>query len=111
MEKCTFCVQRLQEGKLEAKKQQDPSIIRNIQTACSQACPTNAITFGNYNDSQSDIWKIRHVDQADRNFYVLDQLHTLPNINYLAKIRNTDRHVGVEKEGQHGQVSDEKPHT
>lgn len=111
MEKCTFCVQRLQAGKLEAKKLGDPTVIRNIETACSQACPTDAITFGNVNDRESNVYKIRNVEQVNRNFYVLDQLHTLPNINYLAKIRNTDRQVGVEKEGQHGQVHDQKEHS
>ena len=103
MEKCSFCVQRLQEVKLEAKKQQDPTIVRNLQTACSQACPTNAISFGNFNDSQSEVYKIRKQEQVDRNFYVLDQLHVLPNVSYLAKIRNTDRHVGVPQE-KHGNV-------
>jgi len=98
MEKCSFCVQRLQEVKLEAKKQQDPSLVKNIKTACSQACPTNAISFGNYNDKESDVYKIRHEEQANRNFYVLEQLHVLPNVSYLAKIRNTDRHVGVVEE-------------
>ena len=94
MEKCSFCVQRLQDGKLEAKKQGNASLVRNLQTACSQACPTNAITFGNVNDKKSDVYKIRNVDQTNRSFYVLEQLHTLSNINYLAKVRNTDREIG-----------------
>lgn len=98
MEKCSFCVQRLQDGKLEAKKTQNPAVVRNLKTACAQACPTNAITFGNVNDSKSDVFKIRNVEQTDRSFYVLQQLHTLPNINYLAKIRNTDRNIGVMEE-------------
>ena len=100
MEKCSFCAQRLQEGKLEAKKMEDPSIVRNLKTACSQACPTNAITFGNVNDTASDILKVRSDD--NRNFYVLEQLHILPNVSYLAKIRNTDREVGMAEEG-HGE--------
>lgn len=99
MEKCSFCVQRLQDGKLEAKKNQNPALVRNLKTACAQACPTNAITFGNVNDSKSEVFKIRNVEQTDRSFYVLQQLHTLPNINYLAKIRNTDRHIGNEEVG------------
>ena len=110
MEKCSFCVQRLQESKLEAKKQQDPTMVRNVKTACSQACPTNAISFGNYNDKQSDVYKIRQEEQTNRNFYVLEQLHVLPNVSYLAKIRNTDRHIGVEEEGQHSQLAEEKTH-
>jgi len=46
IEKCSFCVQRLQETKLEAKKQQDPKLVRNVKVACMQACPTHAISFG-----------------------------------------------------------------
>ncbi len=99
IEKCSFCVQRLQDSKLEAKKQQDPSIVRNVKTACMQACPTHAISFGNVNDKESEVSKAR-ADQH-RNFYVLEQLHVLPNVSYLAKIRNTDRHVGVVEE-HHG---------
>ncbi|MFZ1530475.1 MAG: TAT-variant-translocated molybdopterin oxidoreductase [Ferruginibacter sp.] len=93
IEKCSFCVQRLQEKKLEAKKSEDPSVVRNVKTACMQACPTNAISFGNVNDKESDVYKIRNVEQKDRSFYVMEQLHALPNVSYLAKIRNTDRKV------------------
>ena len=101
MEKCSFCVQRLQENKLEAKKNQDSSMVRNVQTACSQACPTGAITFGNVNDKESDIYKVRNEEQENRNFYVLEHLHVLPNVSYLAKVRNTDRKVGVSEEAEH----------
>jgi MoCo/4Fe-4S cofactor protein with predicted Tat translocation signal len=91
IEKCSFCVQRLQETKLNAKKAQDPALVRNVKTACMQACPTNAISFGNVNDKESDVYKIRHVEQKHRSFYVMEQLHTLPNVSYLAKIKNTDK--------------------
>ncbi|MBA2250244.1 MAG: 4Fe-4S dicluster domain-containing protein, partial [Chitinophagaceae bacterium] len=94
MEKCSFCVQRLQEGKLNAKKAGRPVIDGEIQTACMQACPTNAIIFGNVNDKQSKVSKIRNVEQKERTFYVLEQLHVLSNVNYLAKVRNTERAVG-----------------
>jgi molybdopterin-containing oxidoreductase family iron-sulfur binding subunit len=94
MEKCTFCVQRLQEGKLNAKKEGRPLRDQEVKTACMQACPTNAINFGNVNDPDSQIFKIRHKEQANRKFYSLEQLHTLSNVNYLTKIRNTDREVG-----------------
>jgi molybdopterin-containing oxidoreductase family iron-sulfur binding subunit len=106
IEKCSFCVQRLQETKLEAKKQQDPKLVRNVKTACMQACPTNAISFGNVNDKESDVYKIRNVEQKHRSFYVMEQLHVLPNVNYLAKVRNTDRHIGVE-EGHGGEEKKE----
>ena len=54
-----------------------------------QACPTDAIVFGNVNDKESRVAKIREENEL-RTFYVIEQLHTLPNVNYLAKIRNTD---------------------
>ena len=98
IEKCSFCVQRLQASKLVAKKAEDPTLVRNVKTACMQACPTHAISFGNVNDKESDVYKIRFVDQKHRNFYVLEQLHVLPNVSYLAKIKNSDRHVTNEKE-------------
>lgn len=94
MEKCTFCVQRLQDGKLHAKKENRPLKDGEVKTACMQACPTHAISFGNVNDKESVVSKIRYEDQVNRKFYVLEQLHTLSNVNYLAKIRNTEREVG-----------------
>ena len=101
IEKCSFCVQRLQDSKLEAKKQQDPGLVRNVKVACAQACPSNAIHFGNVNDKDSDVYKIRNVEQVNRNFYVLEQLHILPNVSYLAKVRNTDRVVNNGNEVEH----------
>lgn len=98
IEKCSFCVQRLQASKLVAKKAEDPTLVRNVKTACMQACPTHAISFGNVNDKESDVYKIRFEEQKHRNFYVLEQLHVLPNVSYLAKIKNTDRHITNEKE-------------
>jgi molybdopterin-containing oxidoreductase family iron-sulfur binding subunit len=95
IEKCSFCVQRLQEHKLEAKKAEDPTLIRNVKTACMQACPTHAISFSNVNDRESDVAKLRKDDH--RTFYVLEQLHVLPNVSYQVKIKNTDRHVTNEK--------------
>ena len=110
MEKCSFCVQRLQDSKLEAKKQQDPTLVRNVKTACMQACPTNAISFGNVNDKESEVYKIRNVEQVNRNFYVLEQLHVLPNVSYLAKIRNTERNLGTEEEFKEEAKHVEKAH-
>lgn len=97
IEKCSFCVQRLQDAKLQAKKEKDPSIIRDIKTACMQACSTDAIVFGNVNDKESRVYKLRNVDQKRRTYYALEMIHVLPNVSYLAKIRNTDRPVGVQK--------------
>ena len=98
MEKCSFCVQRLQEGKLNAKKENRTlKDMVDIKTACQQACPTEAIVFGDTRDRESRIAKTRE-DNEQRVFYALEELHVLPNVNYLAKIRNTETIAGVEKE-------------
>ena len=94
MEKCTLCLQRLQEGKLNAKKEDRVLKDQEVKTACMQACPTHAIEFGNVNDKESKIARLRSEEQKNRKFYVLEQLHVLPNVNYLTKVRNTEREVG-----------------
>ena len=94
MEKCSFCVQRLQEAKLESKKLGEPLKDGVARTACQQSCPTNAILFGNVNDSNSAISHLRKHEQKERTYYVLEEIHTLPNVNYLSKVRNTDAIIG-----------------
>jgi molybdopterin-containing oxidoreductase family iron-sulfur binding subunit len=102
MEKCTFCVQRLQEGKLKAKKENRPlKDMEDVRTACQQACPTNAIVFGNVNDSKSNISTTR-ASNPHRLYYALEELHVLPNVNYLAKVRNAEKVNGVEEEEKAG---------
>lgn len=101
IEKCSFCVQRLQEGKLTAKKENRVLADSDVKTACQQACPARAIEFGNVNNAQSAINTLRK-DTLNRSFYVLEPIHTLPNINYLAKIRNTDKLTM--QEGQHNKI-------
>ena len=98
MEKCTFCVQRLQDAKLTAKKDGRPLGDGEAKTACQQACPTDAIVFGNVNDTNSAIFKLRAHEQKERLYYVLETIHTLPNINYLAKVRNTESIVAGSEE-------------
>ncbi len=97
IEKCSFCVQRLQEAKLKAKRESRPMVDTDIKVACQQACPTNAINFGNANDKHSAITKVR-VENPNRQFYVLEQLHVLPNVTYLAKVRNTEEAHEAKKE-------------
>jgi Fe-S-cluster-containing dehydrogenase component len=100
IEKCSFCVQRLQEGKLKAKKDSRPLSDSDVKVACQQACPTNAITFGNANSKESAITMVRK-DNPNRQFYVLEQLHVLPGVTYLAKVRNADEeHAGKEAQGE-----------
>jgi MoCo/4Fe-4S cofactor protein with predicted Tat translocation signal len=89
MEKCSFCVQRLQDGKLRAKKESRVLEDGDVKTACQQACPTQAIQFGNINNSKSAIVKARQ-ENEQRLYHVLEELHVLPNITYLAKVRNTE---------------------
>lgn len=109
IEKCSFCVQRLQSAKLKAKKEDRMLQDGDAKTACQTACPTNAIVFGNAYDKNSAISKVRD-ENKQRSFHVLEQLHVLPNISYMAKIRNTDEidphwgsdHGGGHKEAAHG---------
>jgi molybdopterin-containing oxidoreductase family iron-sulfur binding subunit len=92
IEKCSFCVQRLQAAKLEAKKDSRPMVDADVKVACQQACPTHAISFGNANDKHSAITMVR-AENPNRNFTVLEQLHVLPNVTYLAKVRNDNAKV------------------
>ncbi len=88
MEKCTFCVQRQQEGKLNAKKENRKLEDSDTYVACANACPADAIVFGNVNNASSAINKVRN-EGKNRIYFSLEQIHTLPNINYLAKVRNS----------------------
>jgi MoCo/4Fe-4S cofactor protein with predicted Tat translocation signal len=98
MEKCTFCVQKLQAAKLDAKKENRMLKGDDVKTACQTACPTNAIVFGNAHDKESSVNKVREANKQ-RSFYVLEQLHVLPNITYLAKVRNTDEVIESKHHG------------
>lgn len=89
IEKCSFCIQKLQAAKLEAKKEDRVLADGDAKTACQTACPTNAIVFGNAHDKESALTKVR-TENPQRRFAVLEQLHVLPNVTYLAKVRNTD---------------------
>lgn len=85
IEKCTFCVQRIQAGKLEAKKQGRKIKDGDIVTACASACPTGAITFGNLNDKKSAVHSLTN---SERSYRVLEEFYTESNVTYLAKIHN-----------------------
>lgn len=85
VEKCSFCVQRIQEKKQEAKLGQRKVYDGEIQTACSQSCPGDAIVFGDLNNPESRISKL-FADK--RNYHLLEELHTLPSVGYLTKVRN-----------------------
>lgn len=85
MEKCSMCVQRIQAGKLSAKKNGERPKDGSIKTACQQACPTNAITFGDFNDTTS---QVRSAWNNDRKYQLLEEVGTQPSVFYLTKIRN-----------------------
>jgi molybdopterin-containing oxidoreductase family iron-sulfur binding subunit len=97
MEKCSMCIQRIQAGKLEAKKERRRPIDGEIQTACSQSCPTDAITFGDMNDESSAISKLLTNERKGRAFGVIEEINVKPNISYLVKIRNKDEAVKKEE--------------
>jgi anaerobic selenocysteine-containing dehydrogenase/Fe-S-cluster-containing dehydrogenase component len=85
MEKCTFCVQRIVDAKDAAKDEGRLVIDGEIQPACVQSCPTEALVFGNLNDKNSKVSKLHH---ADRSYKILDHhINTQPAISYLEDIR------------------------
>jgi molybdopterin-containing oxidoreductase family iron-sulfur binding subunit len=102
MEKCTFCVQRTQAAKLKAKKENRILADGDAKSACQQACAANAIVFGNAKDTTSQVTRIRE-ENKQRSFYVIEHLHTLPNITYLEKVRNTDELIETEEEKMKGE--------
>jgi Fe-S-cluster-containing dehydrogenase component len=86
MEKCSFCVQRIMEARSDAIRDGKELKGSDIVTACQQACPASAITFGDANDPNSDIAKLR---KHDLSYHVLEELNVRPNVTYIAKLRNT----------------------
>ena len=87
MEKCSMCVQRIQEGKLNAKKAGTKVPDGAVVTACAEACPTNAIQFGDLNDKQSHV---AAVSENNRAYHALEEIGVQPNIFYMTKVRNTE---------------------
>jgi molybdopterin-containing oxidoreductase family iron-sulfur binding subunit len=98
MEKCSFCVHRIRRESRKARSEGHEIVDGAIQTACSSACPTTALNFGNFNDPNSKVSKMRD-DQ--RHYTLLDQFATDPNVIYLAQI-DADKKVGVGEAATHG---------
>ncbi len=90
MEKCSYCVQRISAAKIEADKDNRAIADGEIVTACQQACPASAITFGNINDKGSRVAKL-HCDE--RSYQVLADLNTRPRTKYVAAVLNVNREL------------------
>ncbi len=87
MEKCSMCIQRIQEGKLQANREEKVLKDGDIRLACEQSCPTQAIIFGDLNDSESRASKL---NQDGRFYHVLEELNVRPVVGYLTKVRNKE---------------------
>ncbi len=87
IEKCSFCIQRIQEKKLTAKLDKRKLEDGEVKTACQQACPADAIVFGDLNDPKS---KVSQYYKDPRNYHLLEELHTLPSVGYLTKVTHTE---------------------
>lgn len=92
MEKCTMCVQRIQDGKLQSKKESRRPADGEIKTACMQTCPTDAITFGDGNNNQS---KVTGMFAEERSYWLLEELNVQPSVFYQTKIWNREETAGA----------------
>jgi Fe-S-cluster-containing dehydrogenase component len=110
MEKCSFCVQRIQAGKLQAKMENRQLKDGDIQTACSASCPADAIVFGDMNDPKSEISKLM---KNQRSYTMLDEYNVQSSVSYMTQLRNVDgEKLGLDdpKDGGHGHDHKEEKH-
>jgi MoCo/4Fe-4S cofactor protein with predicted Tat translocation signal len=96
MEKCTYCVQRVNRARIEAKKENRRVRDGEVVTACQQACPSNAIIFGDINDPESQVAQLKTLPH---DYSVLGHIGTRPRTTYLARLTNPNPQLGSEIEG------------
>jgi molybdopterin-containing oxidoreductase family iron-sulfur binding subunit len=92
MEKCTYCVQRIEYAKIEAEKENRKVRDGEVKTACQQTCPTEAIIFGDLNDPNSRVAKLQ---AQKRRYDLLADLNTRPRTAYLGAVRNPNGELGT----------------
>jgi molybdopterin-containing oxidoreductase family iron-sulfur binding subunit len=107
MEKCTYCVQRINWARIDAKREDRTIADGEIVTACQAACPTAAIVFGNINDPEAQVSRLK---KEPRNYGFLADLNTRPRTTYLAAVRNPHPELGP-AEAVHGSEAASKPPT
>jgi molybdopterin-containing oxidoreductase family iron-sulfur binding subunit len=101
MEKCTYCVQRINRARIAAEKENRKLRDGEVRTACQQVCPTEALVFGDLNDASS---KVAALKKEPLNYALLGELNTRPRTTYLAKLANPDpSHAEEKKASAHGQ--------
>ena len=96
MEKCSFCIQRIEEARIEAKKQGRPIADGDVKPACQQSCPAGAIVFGDMNDPESAVSKLIN---SGRHYRMLEETNVKPSVGYLGLVRNREED---EDETHHG---------
>ena len=90
MEKCTYCVQRIQNAKIQAELEDRKVHDGEIVTACQAVCPTETIVFGDTNDPNSRVSKLK---RSERNYSLLDDLNTRPRTTYLSQLKNPNPEI------------------
>jgi MoCo/4Fe-4S cofactor protein with predicted Tat translocation signal len=90
MEKCTFCVQRIQNAKIPAKNAHRAIEDGEVKTACQETCPTDAIVFGDLNDKKS---RVANLEKLERSYQLLGELNNRPRVHYLARITNPNKEL------------------
>jgi molybdopterin-containing oxidoreductase family iron-sulfur binding subunit len=99
MEKCTYCVQRITQARITAEKEERTIRDGEVLTACQQVCPTEAIIFGDINDKDSAVAKVKDRKLNPRRYDLLAELNTRPRTTYVAAVRNPNSKLasGTEK--------------